>query len=376
MKHNLINTFSIDDLIEKIDKNIKNSFNPTLAFIYISVEYDIEYLVKKLKKYKFIIVGSTTVGEIYANRKLGVHTKNKSITCMLTNLDKSAFKIKIKKVNNDSYVQHGRKIGKWVSKSFVNPALLTLTSGLTFNNESYINGLQKKIKFFFGAVAGDDRSFKGSYVFSNKKITTNGILALAIDRDKIDLVTARGFGWSGIGTQRIVTKSDENLVYTIDDKAAVEFYNDYLNINPAEVLSIGGDYPMEVLLENGQVVYRAPLSLNKDGSLLFAGHVPTGSKVRIAAPIGEGVIDYVRESIENSLKHKENFKADMTLIFPCASHKKLLGSYAIKEIETTYRATKEVPLIGFYAYGEIASSSESNAFHNQTFVTVQLREKP
>ena len=136
MKHNLITTYSIDTLIEKIDLNIKRNFHPTLVFIYLSVDYDLELLVKKLKKYKFIVVGSTTVGEVYANSKLGVNIQDKSIVCMLTNLDQSAFKIKVKSIKSKLHVDFGKKISQWVAKSFTNPALLTLTSGLNFNNES------------------------------------------------------------------------------------------------------------------------------------------------------------------------------------------------------------------------------------------------
>ncbi len=375
MKHNLITTDSLTSLIKKIDKNIKNEFYPTLVFIYLSVEYDLELLVKKLKKYKFIVVGSSTVGEIYANNKLGVHTQEKSIVCMLTSLDTSAFKIKVKTLHSDRHFSFGQKIGKWVAKSFDNPALLTLTAGLSFNNESYINGLQEKIKFFVGAVAGDDRLLQKTYVFSNNKITSNGVLALAIDLDKIELITSRGFGWSGIGRERIVTKSEENIVYTIDDRPAVEFYNDYLNINPSDILYTGADYPMEVLLTNEQVVYRAPLRLNENGSLIFAGHVPSGSKVRIAAPMGEAVVEKVKLSIEKSLERKEGYEADLVLVFPCASRKQLLGSFSVNEIEVAYKTSKNKPLIGFYAYGEISSSSQSNAFHNQTFITTLLRER-
>ena len=174
---------------------------------------------------------------------------------------------------------------------------------------------------------------------------------------------------------RIVTKSNLNIVYTIDDKPAVEFYKDYLNISSSDMPSIGVDYPMEVVLRNGQTVYRAALHINEDGSLLFAGHVEEHAKVRISAPIGREIINDVGKGIENSLAKVEGFQADFTLVFPCSSHKNVLGSYAIKEIEAVYSRTNQAPLVGFYAYGEIASSRCSNAFHNETFVTVQLREK-
>ncbi len=375
MKHKIINTFSIDKLIEEIDVSIKKNFKPTVVFIYLSVEYDIESLVKKLKKYSFIVVGSTTHGEVYANNILGVQIKEQSITCMLTNLDKSAFKIKIKKMKDESFVKYGRKIGKWASKQFDNVGVFTITAGLDFDNESYINGLQKEIKFFFGAVAGDDGQFKQTYVFSNKKICPKGVLSLAIDRDKIEILMACGLGWQGIGIHCMVTKAKKNIVYSINNKPALEFYKEYLQIDSSDMPNMGVDYPLEVLLRSKQIIYRAAIQINSDGSLLFAGHIPEGSKVRISTPVGINVVDYVQKSIVNGLIDKKDFKSDLTLVFPCIAHKNLLGKHASKEIEIAYKETAKAPLIGFYAYGEIASVPKGNAFYNETFVTIQLREK-
>ncbi len=375
MQHKIINAFCVDALMEEIELSITKRFKPTLAFIYLSIEYDIEYLIKKLKKYSFIVVGSTTHGEVYADERLGAKSKEQSITCMLTNLDKSAFKIKLKKMKDESYVHYGKRVGKWASKQFNHAALLTITSGLEFDNESYINGLQKEIKLFFGAVAADDGHFKQTYVFSNKKILSKGVLALAIDRDKIEMLMGCGLGWKGIGIQYVVTKAKKNIVYTIDDKPALEFYKEYLQIDSSDMPMMGIDYPLEVLLQSGELIYRASIQINEDGSLLFAGHIPKGSKVRISTPVGIDVIDYVKNSILDSLSDKQEFKSDLTLVFPCVAHKNLLGKHVVKEIEMAYNQTGKAPLIGFYAYGEIASEPKGNALHNETFVTVQLREK-
>ena len=376
MRHKIISAKSIKKLIEEIDNTIVNNFTPTLAFVYSSVHYNITTLSKKLKKYDFLIVGSSTVGEIYANNNV-TEVKNETIACMLVDLDKSAFSLKVKDLNKDEdYYKLGTKMAQWSKKQFANPAILTLTSGLHFDNDTYLKGLQTEVDNLFGAVAGDDNLFKDTYVFSQNKMTTFGALVLAIDRDKIDILSSRGFGWSGIGTQRIVTKSIKNIVYTIDDKPAINFYKEYLNITQDDMPSMGANYPLEVQLTNGQVLYRAAVYINQDeGSLIFSGHVEEGAKVRISAPIGEQIIDHVEESVSMTLKEKKDFKVDLTLIFPCAAHKNLLGSYGKREVEAVHNASQQTPLIGFYAYGEIASSKESNAFHNETFVTVLLREK-
>lgn len=376
MNHKLISVTNIDNLIEKIDETIENEFMPTLAFIYASVSCHIPSLFTSLQKYSFYIVGASTVGEIYGSEESGVHVKDHTIVCMLTDIDSRYFSLKIKEIEDTEFHTLGEYMGTWAKSKFENPALLTLTSGLMFDNEMFIEGIQTKVTHLFGGAAGDDRVFKDTYVFSKNKLSTNGAIVVAFDQDKIEVINTRGFGWSGIGTQRVVTKSVHNIVYTIDDKPAINFYKDYLNITTNDMPDMGADYPLEVMLSNGQIVYRAAIFINEeDGSLVFAGHVKEGSKVRISAPIGEAVIDEVEDGITKSLYGRDTFKADLTLIFPCAAHKKLFGTYGIKEIEAVYRATKNAPLIGFYAYGEISSSTKSNAFHNETFVTVQLKER-
>jgi hypothetical protein len=250
--------------------------------------------------------------------------------------------------------------------------LLSITAGLDFDNESYVQGIQENHADIFGGTAADDRKFKGTYVFSRNKIVKDGVLALAIDKDKIEITPSQGFGWSGIGIQRVVTKSDKNIVYTIDDKPAIEFYTEYLNITSDDMPCMGIDFPMEVISQDGEVVNRAVLDINSDGSLLCAGHVNEGSRVKISIPVGLKVIDNVVDSIE---KMGDNHSADLTLLFPCTAHKELFGTSGVNEIEAVFNITQKRPLVGFYTYGEFSSFYSSSVFHNETFVTIQMKEK-
>ncbi len=64
----------------------------------------------------------------------------------------------------------------------------------------------------------------------------------------------------------------------------------------------------------------------------------------------------------------------MLYFSPCASRKHVLGNFAIKEIEAAYKNIK-VPMVGFYAYGEIGSFPGGDAFHNETVVAMLLSRK-
>jgi len=106
----------------------------------------------------------------------------------------------------------------------------------------------------------------------------------------------------------------------------------------------------------------------------LAGHVAERSRVRISAPKGKEIIEYVSKSINEALSKEEEFTPEIALVFPCCSRKQVLGKFTIKEIEAAYNEAK-APLIGFFAYGEIGAFPGGYGFHNETFVTALLSEK-
>jgi hypothetical protein len=378
MKSIILNAYTVESLLKKIETNIKRGFKPTLAFIYSSPKHNIKKLVVGLEQYQFIVMGATTAGEIFANEEFGVHEVEETIVAMLLDINPSAIAFRFSSLGNgESYFNMGKTIGAWAKSKFRNPALITITSGLNFDNDAYTQGIvHQGVEYIFGGMAGDDLELKETFIFSKDNFSNHGIITLVIDGDKIDIVGSRGFGWSGIGKERIVTKSEQNIVYEIDGKSAIDFYRNYLNISPEESIPlIGVEYPLEVTMKSGLVVYRAVLGIDeKRNGLIFAGHVEEKSKVRISAPQGERIIKYVGDSIQESLQARAGFKPEVGFVFPCTSRKQVLGNLAIKEIELAYKIAK-VPLIGFYAYGEIGAFPGGYAFHNETFVTALLGEK-
>ncbi|SFV55057.1 hypothetical protein MNB_SV-14-1680 [hydrothermal vent metagenome] len=377
MKSIIVHAYSISDLINKIDKNITPEFQPTLAFIYTSPRYNIRKLIVELNSYPFMIFGSTTVGEIFANKEHGVKEKEESIVCMLLNINPSAISLRLLQIENVNYKSAGEDVGAWAKKQFANPAVITVTSGLNFDNDSYTQGIVSSgIDYIFGGAAGDDLILENTFVFSQDNFSSHGIIVLVLDFEKIDIIGTRAFGWTGIGKEKIVTKSDKNIVYEIDGKPAIDFYKKYLNVTADNMPQTGIEYPLEVHLRNGQIVYRAVLDIDeKRGALIFAGHVEEKAKVRLSTARGKEIISHVEKSIEELMDKNRDFKPEVGLLFPCCSRKQVLGDYAIREIDAVYKIAK-VPLVGFFAYGEIgAFPNGGNAFHNETFVTALLRER-
>jgi hypothetical protein len=368
---------SIKKIINKIDRALGEGFVPSVAFIYASSTFNIPKLADKLGRYNFSIMGSTTDGEIYANSKDGVHEVDGSIVCMLIAVDDGSIEttfITLDK-NQDAYAV-GEHIGMWAKSNFTNSAIITLTSGLSFDNDAYTQGiLSREIEYVFGGSAGDGLALKETFVFSNNLYSNQGVVALVLDKTKIDILGSRAFGWSGIGKKRIVTKASKNIVYEIDGQPAIDFYKGYLNITAHDMPQVGIEYPLEVRLRNGEIVYRAVLDINENnGSLVFAGHVEEKAWVRISAPKGRSIIAEVEKSVSKALNDNPTFEPEMALVFPCCSRKQVLGHLTYLEIDAVYQLSN-VPIIGFFAYGEIAAFPGGYSFHNETFVTLFLAER-
>ena len=368
---------SIKRIVQKIDKQLAEGLKPSLAFIFASSMFNIEKLSMRLNKYTFYILGATTDGEIYANAVDGVHEVDEQIVVMLIELNPKSIEMTFIEIedNYDAY-RVGEHIGMWAKSAFSDCSIITLTSGLTFDNDAYTQGIiSRNIEYVFGGSAGDGLRLKETFVFSSGIYSNQGVIALALDRSKINILGSRAFGWGGIGKERIVTKAIKNIVYEIDGTPAVDFYKRYLGITVDDMPQAGLEYPLEVRLRNGQVVYRAVLDIDEtNGSLVFAGHVEEKAKVRISAPKGKSIIDEVATSIEDVFSRNPTFQPQLGLLFPCCSRKQVLGHLTYLEIDAVYKRSG-VPLVGFFAYGEIGAFPGGYCFHNETFVTLFLEEK-
>jgi len=368
---------SIKKIIHHIDTALEGDFKPSVAFIYSASTFNIPKLAKKLGKYSFPIMGATTDGEIYANKEDGVNEVDGHIICMLIEMNPSSMEMTFIQIDeNQDAFSIGEHIGMWAKSSFSTCSIITLTSGLSFDNDAYTQGiLSREIDYVFGGASGDGLLLEETTVFSNNMVSNHGVVALALDKSKIDILGSRAFGWKGIGKERIVTKASKNIVYEIDGQPAVDFYKNYLDITADDMPHVGIEYPLEVRLRNGQVVYRAVLDIDEEhNSLVFAGHVEEKARVRISAPRGRNIINEVKTSVVKVLKENPNFEPELALLFPCCSRKQVLGHLTSLEIESVYNNSK-VPMIGFFAYGEIGAFPGGYCFHNETFVTAFLRER-
>ncbi|EMQ94552.1 hypothetical protein D778_00506 [Xanthomarina gelatinilytica] len=379
MKAKTIKAYSIKDIIKEINRIISNDFKPTLAIVFLSITKDWKVISDVLDKKDIVVFGATTSGEF-----IDGDIEEGSIVIMLLDINPEYFKSVFLETGTETTFENAKQIGLIGKETFKNPAFLIVSGWLTEEGENIVEGITEgsgKDVTIFGGMAGDDLSLSGPMVFTKDKSSDKGLLALIIDTDKIEVNGIATCGWKPIGTTKTITKSKGNIVYTIDNKPALDMIIKYLGVDynfdsgKEIVTQIGAYYPLQLERENVAPVMRTAMLANReDRSLICAGNVPQGAKVKFSLPPDFDAIETVIEEC-NELKDEHQQEADALIMFSCISRHLSFGilmSEEISQVQNVWNA----PMVGFFTYGEFGKSKTGkHEFHNNTCCLVALKEK-
>jgi hypothetical protein len=394
MKSKSIKGISIEDIRLKIDQCVADGFKPTLAVVFLSVKQDIEAISRLLDEKGIQIFGATTAGEF-----IDGEIEEGSIVMLLLDMNPAYFKIDFLETRQETAFEDATQLGITGKESFTNPAFIIANSGVSSDGEPFVEGIlqgfgkpsspEKGEVTIFGGKAGDDLALEATFVFTNGKSSDSALVALIIDEDKIDVRGIATCGWKAIGTTKTVTKSEGSIVYTLDDKPALDMLLNYLGVE----LKLDGNkeivtflsswyYPLQVERENVDPVIRTAMFANReDRSLICSGRVPQGSKIKFSMPPDFDSIDAVVAECK-VIKDDAQQEADALIMFSCVSRYLSFGMVIKEEIEQVQKIW-DAPMAGFFSYGEYgkslsdgkAGNAGKNDYHNNTCCVVALKEK-
>ena len=377
---------STKEIQSALQESMYDGYKPTLAIVFLSVKQDREAISKLLDEKGIQIFGATTAGEF-----IDGEIEAGSIVILLLNMNSDCFKIEFIETNREAAFEDASKLGITGKETFDKPAFIIATGGVALDGEEIVEGIihgfsiasssEGKDVTIFGGKAGDDLALEETFVFTNGKSRNNSLVTLIIDEDKIDVRGIATCGWNAIGTTKTVTKSEGNIVYTVDNKPALDVLLNFLGVE----IKQGGDkeivtflsswyYPVQVERENtGPVIRTAMFANRKDRSLIFSGNVPQGSKIKFAMPPDFDSIDKVVADCK-SIKDDAHQQADALIMFSCVSRHLSFGMVIKEEIEQVQKIWN-APMAGFFTYGEYGKSQTGkNEYHNNACCMVALKE--
>lgn len=379
MKAKSIKGKSFEEINSELRNSLADEFKPTLAIVFLSVSQDRKAICEKLDAEGIAVFGATTSGEF-----IDEVTEKGTTVILLLDMKRAHFQIYLADYPERNYREVAKGIAQKAKTKFTNPAFLISGSHMETDAEQLLFGFEdvvgKEVNIY-GGMASDDYTFTEQFVFTNGKESNQGIVVLALDESKILIKGKATCGWKAVGTEKTVTKSEGNHVYTVDDTPVLDLtakYGGLENVTPDNtglLLEIAANLPLQLQREKGDPVMRPGLVIDwNDRSFYTSGSVPQGSKVRFSIPPDFDVMEKVIDGIKE-LKATEMPEADAVVIFSCAGRILAFGPMMNMEIAGVKKIWN-VPMAGMFSNAELARATGGNLeMHNLTTCCVVLKEK-
>ncbi|MBI1862663.1 FIST C-terminal domain-containing protein [Candidatus Microgenomates bacterium] len=306
------------------------------------------------------MVGCSTSGEITSDGP-----SKESVVAMALRSDQMQFTVGI----GQPVKGNEREAGRALANDIKSRAPLEVTSMIIFSDVLGANGteISRGVLDVFGenflmvgGAAGDDLNFKDTHEYYNGKVLSGHTVGVGLS-GKYKKAFGAKHGWESVGATKKVTKATGTTVYEIDGKPAFETYKEYLgdkadDIKKGILNQIALTYPLGMRVDkiDGYMI-RVPLVFNDDGSIVFGAEVIVGSTVNIMIGTQEKSIEAAVDVAKNVAAEFKDGAPKALFISDCIARKKLYGPNVAKEItEVTNIIGPQVPLVGFYSYGQHA----------------------
>ncbi|AXT19195.1 hypothetical protein D7030_13770 [Flavobacteriaceae bacterium AU392] len=349
-----------------------------LFILFVSPDFNLkqEVLTTLNKKYtQAIIVGCSTAGEIS-----DITVKDKTISLTAIQLEKTTLKKVSFEINDKNCSQAaGEDIASQLSSENLKHVIV-LSDGLNVNGAELVSGLKSGLPdvSITGGLAADGSNFNKTFIISNNEMVDKTIVGLGFYGDNLKVGYSSKGGWDSFGIERLVTKSDKNVLYELDGFPALETYKSFLGDKANDLPSSGLLFPLSMRnSENSTPVVRTILGINEEEqSLTFAGNIPEGSYVRLMKANIDRLINGAEDSAISANKDL-NEASELAILISCVGRRLVLKQMVEEEVEVVREVIGKKPCItGFYSYGEIAPFGEFSPceLHNQTMTITTLSE--
>ena len=255
--------------------------------------------------------------------------------------------------------------------------VLVLGGGLRINGSDLVAGLTSTLPpaaAVFGGLAADGPRFQHTWVYCDGRQAEDAVAAAAFIGDSVTLRHGSKAGWDGFGPVRTITRSSGTVLYELDGQPALGLYREYLGDRAADLPGAALLFPLTVASPDGATsVVRTVLGIDEaEQSMTFAGDVPQGWSARLMWT----TIDNLMDGASGAAEQAAQPEAGLALAVSCVGRRLVLGARTDEELECVKDAMGDIPVIGFYSYGEITPVDGHCALHNQTMTVTTVHERP
>lgn len=229
-----------------------------------------------------------------------------------------------------------------------------------------INSIDNKV-VVSGGIAGNSNSTDETYVFTENGVEKDAVVAAALKSKDLYVNNESNFNRVPIGKEYKITEAEGNVIKTIDNIPAQEFYSKYLGINNCEQIKrIGSKFPLMVKRNNRYIGISVKESVNNN-EIIVTSKIDIGEKIRI----GYGDFREILMGSKSVYDKIKKYPGESLFIYSCDSRKKFINEIAAEEIAPI---NGDFSTSGFYTYGEFNHINNENIFYTETMTILVLSE--
>ncbi len=326
------------------------------------------------------IVGCSTSGEIF-----GTKIFDRSLSIAVARFERSRLRHITAPIANAS---GSSEAGAALAEALLADDLkgvFVLSDGLQVNGSELVRGFASKLPedvVITGGLAGDGPRFEKTWIIREGELASGSVSAVGLYGEHLAIGHGSRGGWDPFGPRRQVTRSENNVLFELDGRPALDLYKEYLGERAEGLPATGLLFPLALLSESkgGQIVVRTILGVDEETkSLTFAGDVPTGARVQLMKANFDRLIEGAEEAAEaagEGIKGETSGETVLTVAISCVGRRLVLSERTQEEVEATADILPDASAqIGFYSYGEISPTSSGPCeLHNQTMTLTTIRE--
>ncbi len=257
-------------------------------------------------------------------------------------------------------------------------ALLALTDGMaTADQCEVVRGVYEAIGAavpLVGGCAGDGLRFDSTTQLHGTDAVTGSLVLGALGSDSpIGIGVAHG--WRRVGDPMFVTAVDGTQVVELDHRPAVDVYLERLGADP----SIGQDadrftdfsltHPLALVRRRGDEIRWVTGADIARRSLKCSVEMQRSAQVWLTEGDCQSTVDAVGAACNQAIAQLNGARPIGAIAFNCAARRIVLGSDGLRdEVAQIAHHLGDIPVTGFYTYGEFARVQGPHGFHNQTLV--------
>ncbi len=326
-----------------------------------------------------LVVGCSTAGEIHGTRIL-----DGSLAVAVVRFAKTRIAYAQSPIERASDSRGaGESIGRALNGEGLR-AVLVLSDGLSVNGTELVAGLNASLPesvVVTGGLAGDGDRFKRTWVIAEGEARSHFVTAVGFYGEHVRVRHGSKGGWDIFGPERLVTRSQGNVLYELDGRPALELYKMYLGERAAGLPATGLLFPLSLRTNDDndeKRLVRTILAVDEaTHSLTFAGDIPTGSRAQLMRANFDRLVDGAARAAAMARAQGEARGPMLSIAISCVGRRLVLGERSEEETEATLEALPAgTAQVGFYSYGELSPFATGRCdLHNQTMTLTTFAEE-